>query len=185
MSYHWTTGARLALRTPAHVDHGGVGAYVELTDAGHLNVAFRRTITAFCARREYSFVVTTESRPTDEVHLTATATEGESTIESAIATDRIDFYDAGVSRDTGRDFFPYERIRLIREGVGPETGPSDSTESDSTERDAAASVTEAADDHLDVDELPYQPLLPSSGERTSSVARNTSIFGLRIRTPKR
>ena len=43
-------------------------------------------------------------------------------VTSPLATDRIDYYDAGiwVHREEDRLFLPYHQIQLIREGIEPE-----------------------------------------------------------------
>ncbi|MFB6121879.1 MAG: hypothetical protein ABEJ78_00265 [Haloferacaceae archaeon] len=101
-----------------------------------------------------------ESGPTYVVYLTAATVADEPTVESPISTDHIDFYDSGVwvSRDVGRDFFPYERIRLIREGTdGTESGRN-AAESTAAEPPATESTEssptaggETSDDNLEIE----------------------------------
>lgn len=72
--------------------------------------------------------------------------------------DAVDFYDSGVwvTHADGRDFFPYERVRRIREGaddLGAE-GTSERSEDETTgeRRDAASGTTGSVDETtLDVE----------------------------------
>lgn len=63
---------------------------------------------------------------------------GERQVTSPIEGTELDFYDSGVwlTRETGRNFFPYEQIRTIREhpaGGDRETESESAAESDEIE----------------------------------------------------
>lgn len=65
--------------------------------------------------------------------------------------DAVDFYDSGVwvTHADGRDFFPYRRVRRIREG-GVDSAPESETAGE--RRDAASGTTGPVDDtDLDVE----------------------------------
>ena len=69
---------------------------------------------------------------------------GQRQVTSPIEGTEVEFYDSGVwlTRETGRNFFPYDEIRTIREhpeGEGPgETGESGGDREDAGERDSGA-----------------------------------------------
>jgi hypothetical protein len=63
---------------------------------------------------------------------------GKREVTSPVRGHALDFYDAGVwlDRETGRNFFPYEQVRTIREhpeGQAPEHATEPITESESDE----------------------------------------------------
>jgi hypothetical protein len=65
--------------------------------------------------------------------------------------DAVDFYDSGVwvTHADGRDFFPYERVRRIREGGVDHTGEREAA---GERRDAASGTAGTVDDtDLDVE----------------------------------
>lgn len=71
---------------------------------------------------------------TYEVYLTAVeSTDEEPTVESPVVSGSLEFYDSGVwvDRRDSRDFFPYERIRRIRERSGEEPGATEGEEAES------------------------------------------------------
>ena len=83
----------------------------------------------------------TTTAPTYEVHL-RTAELPDAGITSPVETDRLDFYDTGiwVSREDGhRDFFPWDRVDLIREVPAPAEG-TPATETPATEEDQGPTV---------------------------------------------
>ncbi|MEF8855788.1 MAG: hypothetical protein V5A16_00040 [Haloplanus sp.] len=77
-------------------------------------------------------------------------TEEASPDDVPLQADGIDFYDSGVwvSHAGGRDFFPYERVLRIREGV-PDAGAED--DHPTGERRDAASGTASAVDETELD----------------------------------
>jgi hypothetical protein len=74
------------------------------------------------------------------VRLTAATSDGDG---GSIETERIDYYDSGVwvTVDTGRDFYPYERIAVIEER------PAEAFEDgDEAAREGKADGSEAGDE---------------------------------------
>jgi len=73
---------------------------------------------------------------------------GERQVTSPVGGTDLDFYESGVwlTRETGRNFFPYEQIRTIREhpdGDGPES------DGGATESEDEATGDEQGDGHGD------------------------------------
>lgn len=70
------------------------------------------------------------TKTTYEVYLS----ESERT-DSPVRSDRLDFYDSGVwvQVDEGREFYPYGRIRKIREVEDGQSGPTGGEEETETE----------------------------------------------------
>jgi len=73
------------------------------------------------------------------LYLTAEASDAD-----PLYADAVDFYDSGVwvTHAAGRDFFPYERVRRIREDPTPEDSPDADRETTGERRDAASGATE-------------------------------------------
>jgi hypothetical protein len=71
------------------------------------------------------------------VHLKANVAE-ELGVDSPVETERIDYYDSGlwVSRDEGRDFYPYENVLTVHER--PASGETVTDEATAEEEDATA-----------------------------------------------
>jgi hypothetical protein len=72
-------------------------------------------------------------------------------VDDPLHADAVDFYDSGVwvTHTDGRDFFPYERVRRIREG-GADAAPESGTAGE--RRDAASGTAGTVDDTtLDVE----------------------------------
>jgi|GEM_PF-3169718 len=86
------------------------------------------------------------------VHLTEAASVGDA---STLHADSIDFYDSGVwvSHAGGRDFFPYERILRIREGVATDEAETEAAEADrqTGERRDVSSGTAGTVDETELD----------------------------------
>jgi hypothetical protein len=79
-------------------------------------------------------------------------TEEAGTDGDSIHADAVDFYDSGVwvTHADGRDFFPYERVRRIREGSAAEGPPEH--ERTGERRDASSGTTGTVDETtLDVE----------------------------------
>lgn len=59
-------------------------------------------------------------------------------ISSPVETDRLEFYDTGIwaaREDGGRDFFPWERVALIREVTATSTEDDEATDTPVTEEE--------------------------------------------------
>ena len=77
---------------------------------------------------------------------------GEREVTSPVEGHELDFYDSGVwlTRETGRNFFPYDQIRTIREhpeGADGQRGARDQESSDASGRNQGGEVgTDAEED---------------------------------------
>jgi hypothetical protein len=87
---------------------------------------------------------------TYEVHLTE---ELSADVTSPVTTDRLDFYDSGVwaHGDAGRDFFPYERVAVIRELPAQADEAAAAETAESTADDDEATTDETAESTADDD----------------------------------
>jgi hypothetical protein len=75
---------------------------------------------------------------------------GKRQVTSPVEGHRLEFYDTGVwlDRETGRNFFPYEQIRTIRERPTEETG-EDGPSSDEGEERPPERSEEWADEEME------------------------------------
>jgi|GEM_PF-6018055 len=81
------------------------------------------------------------------VHLRADVAD-ELGVESPISTDRIDYYDSGlwVTRESGRDFYPYGHILTIQER---EAGQEPGGTPDATQAEAEVAAEDADEEEED------------------------------------
>lgn len=93
---------------------------------------------------------------TDSVYHVYVEDIGDAAVDSPIESEQMDFFDSGVWAYTerGREFYPYERVQLIREVDVSELESEDVEESDESdewdEADEAAETDESAENDAEM-----------------------------------